>query len=85
MFVLELEFSEDPSRLAARPAHRERLLSLNAAGLLVMAGPWADDTGALLIFSTDRAGAEQILADDPYYAAPGVRVTSLREWKPIVG
>ncbi len=24
-------------------------------------------------------------ADDPYYATPGVRVKSLREWQPIVG
>ncbi len=85
MFVLELEFADDQGRLAARPAHRERLLALHAAGRVVIAGPWADDSGALLVFSTDRAGMDQILAADPYYSTPGVEVKALREWQPIVG
>lgn len=84
MFVLELEFTDDQHRLAARPAHRARLLALHAEGRLVMAGPWADDTGAVLVFDTDRAGAEEIMSADPYYATPGVQLKSLREWQPIV-
>lgn len=85
MFVLELEFTDDERRLAARPAHRERLLGLYADGSLVMAGPWADDVGAMLVFDTDQSDVDRILADDPYYATPGVQVTSVREWQPIVG
>lgn len=84
MFILELEFTDDPRRLAARQAHRERLLALQTAGRLVMAGPWADDTGAMLVFDTNRDEVDRILSDDPYYAAPGVRVKSLREWQPIL-
>jgi uncharacterized protein len=86
MFVLELAFSDDPQRLAARPAHRDRLVSLHSDKLLVMAGPFADDSGALLIFNVDTvAELERLLAADPYYRAPGVRVVSHREWRPIVG
>ena len=85
MFVLELEFDGDQRRLSARPAHRERLLSLHAAGRLVMAGPWEDDSGAMLLFTADRASMDKILAADPYYSSPGVRVKSLRVLKPIVG
>ncbi len=85
MYLLELEFTDDPRRLDARPAHRDRLLRLHREGRLVMAGPWEDDSGAALVFDTDRAGAEEILADDPYYSAPGVRVVALRGWNPIVG
>ena len=84
MFVLELEFTGNPHRLAARPAHRVRLHALQAGGQLVLAGPWADDTGAVLVFDTDRAGAEEIMSADPYYATLGVQVKSLREWQPIV-
>ena len=82
--MLELAFDDDPRRLAARPAHRRRLDELREAGVLVMAGPWADDSGALLVFACARSEVDRVLADDPYYAAPGVRVVGLREWTPVV-
>jgi hypothetical protein len=83
--VLELTVDDDPRRLRARPAHRQRLAQRHAAGKLVMAGPWHDDSGALLVFRADRAGMDAILAGDPYYRTPGVSVTALRRWEPIVG
>jgi len=83
MLVLELAFDDHPDRSAARPAHRDRLARLHAAGTLVAAGPWADDSGALLIFDLDDLSAE--LAADPYYATPGVRVLSVRRWTPVIG
>ncbi|MEV1329615.1 YciI family protein [Micromonospora costi] len=85
MICVELTFSDDPRRLEARPAHRERLQALYAGGDILASGPWADDSGALLIFTGDRARVDQILAEDPYYSAPGVEVTSIREWSPVVG
>jgi uncharacterized protein YciI len=85
MFVLELVFDDDEGRLTARPAHRQRLAQLYADGRLLMAGPWHDDSGALLVFRTDRDGMDEIMAADPYYTAPGVTVTALRQWQPIVG
>ncbi|HEV2781788.1 MAG TPA: YciI family protein [Actinophytocola sp.] len=84
MIVLELAFTDAPERLAARPAHRQRLAELHADGRLVMAGPWSDDSGALLIFRTDRAGLDEIMATDPYYSTPGVTIAALREWQPII-
>jgi uncharacterized protein YciI len=84
MIALELAFDDSPQRLAARPAHRRRLAALHAAGALVMAGPWADDSGALLVFAADRAGVDRVLADDPYYRTEGVRVVGVREWLPVV-
>jgi uncharacterized protein len=85
MYVIELAFGPDERRLAARPAHRERLALLHAEGRLVLAGPWADDSGALLVFRTDEAGLREILAADPYYTTPGVTVVSSRCWTPVVG
>ena len=86
MTVVELSFDGNPARLALRPAHRERLSALHAEGALLAAGPWADESGALLVFhSDDPRRVEQILADDPYYHAPGVSVRSIREWRPVVG
>ncbi len=83
MVVIELAFDDDPRRLAARPAHRDRLARLHADGVLVLAGPWADDSGALLVLDTDDAGP--VLAGDPYFTTPGVRVVAVRAWRPVVG
>lgn len=85
MFVLELSFAPDKAeRLAARPTHRERLAALKAEGVVVLAGPFADDSGALVVLDVpDRAAAEAFVADDPYYSAPGVEVVHLREWHPL--
>jgi uncharacterized protein len=87
MYVLELAFDESAAeqRLAARPAHRERLAKLLAENRVRLAGPWPDDSGALLIFDADHAGMQEILAADPYYSTPGVSVTALREWNPVTG
>lgn len=84
MFVVEISFDSDPRRLEARPAHRERLKELRERGVLVMAGPWADDTGALLVFDVEsEAEVADVLKADPYYALPGVTVRSTRQWNPL--
>jgi hypothetical protein len=85
MICIELAFSDDPERLAARPAHRAIVQDLHARGVVVAAGPWADESGALIVLDTDRAGAETVLAGDPYYSGPGVTVVSVRSWSPVVG
>jgi uncharacterized protein len=85
MYAVQLAFSDDPSRLELRPGHRERLAAHAAAGRLLAAGPWTDESGSLLVFLVDdRAAFEAVLADDPYYTAPGVTVASIREWNAVV-
>jgi uncharacterized protein len=83
MVCVELAFSDDARRLQARPAHRERLAELHRRGVLAAAGPWDDDSGALLIFRLDEAGARAEIDADPYYTAPGVQVVSIRAWAPL--
>ncbi|MEV4761953.1 YciI family protein [Micromonospora chokoriensis] len=85
MFILELSFGDEPDRLAARPAHRERLQALRQEGRLAMAGPFPDDSGALLIFDVaDAEALAAIVAEDPYYRTSGVTIVSQREWSPII-
>jgi uncharacterized protein len=84
MWMVMLTFDDNPGRLALRPAHRERLTALHAQGRVRMAGPYADGTGALIVFDTpDRATLDALIAEDPYYAAPGVGV-EIREWATII-
>lgn len=84
MYAVQLAFSADPARLDHRPAHRERLAALAAEGRVLAAGPWTDESGALLVFLVDsREELDGILAADAYYTAPGVTVADVREWKPV--
>jgi len=86
MFAVELEFSGDPARLELRAGHRKKLAALHEAGRLRLAGPWADESGALLVFDVpNEAAVREILADDPYYRATGVTVARIVEWNVVVG
>ena len=71
LFAALIEFTEDEElRLQTRPVHREYLRSLFDAGKLAMSGPWADDTGALIVYEAeDMAEAERMLDGDPYRSA----------------
>ncbi|MEV0567102.1 YciI family protein [Dactylosporangium sp. NPDC050588] len=83
MYLLELAFDGSPDRLAVRPAHRERLRVLHEAGRVVMAGPYSDETGALLLFDVTAKEFDAIIDDDPYYRAPGVTIVRRQEWVPL--
>lgn len=85
-FVLQLAFDRDNERrLAVRDEHRAYLCALLERGALSMAGPWADDSGALIVYeAADEAAARALLAVDPYTTAGVVTVASLREWRPLL-
>lgn len=85
MVCVELEFSDDQRRLRARQVYRQRLAELHDSGAVLAAGPWDDDSGALIVF---ELGWEQVRAEldtDPFYRAAGVTVVSIREWSPVIG
>ncbi|MCP2166196.1 YciI family protein [Goodfellowiella coeruleoviolacea] len=86
-YAVLLEFGENTAeRLAVRPAHREYLGGLVEQGKLLLSGPWADDTGALLVYETaDEAELRALLAADPYTAANVVARTEIREWNLVLG
>jgi uncharacterized protein len=84
-YVVQLDFKNNERRLEVRARHREYLAELLAAGKLVTAGPFADDTGALLVYEVaDEAELRDLLADDPYTAADVYDIAQLREWKIIL-
>jgi len=85
MWIVELTFSAAPERLAARPAHRHRLTTLYGQGVVRMAGPLADDSGAVIVFDVpDRPALDRLLAEDPYLTTPGVSVHRVRQWQPFL-
>ena len=84
-FAAVLTFGDEAARLAARPQHRAYLAALLAEGKLHESGPWADDSGALIVYeAADEAEARALLAADPYSQTEGVLAdVQLREWKRI--
>ncbi|RKN48296.1 YciI family protein [Micromonospora endolithica] len=85
MWIVELRFLPTPERLAARPAHRDQLAALHTQGVVRMAGPLADDTGAVIVLDApDRETVDAILAADPYFATTGVDVDAVRQWHPFL-
>lgn len=73
--------ARNDERLAARPDHRAWLTRLHDDGRLVNAGPFADESGALLIFSADSADDLHALLEQDPYPAGSVEYTVLGEWK----
>jgi uncharacterized protein len=82
LFALQLRFTDPDRRMEVRPAHREYLAELHAAGKLHEAGPFADQSGALLIYDVaDEAEVHEILAKDPYTTADVYEIVTLLEWQ----
>jgi uncharacterized protein YciI len=85
MWIVELAFTDDPERLAVRAAHRSLLTALHRDGVVRMAGPFADDTGALIVLDLpDRQAVDAVISADPYFTAPGVTVAAVRDWRPFL-
>jgi uncharacterized protein YciI len=87
IFAVTLKFTDDHERrLATRPIHREFLMTQLDAGKLVLAGPYVDDTGALVVYeAADKAEVEAILAADPYATTGGiVEHLVINEWNMVI-
>ncbi|MEU0877674.1 YciI family protein [Lentzea sp. NPDC005914] len=86
-FAVELVFGSDrEKRLAVRPAHREYIASLAEKGVVLAAGPYADDTGALIIYeAVDEAALKEIISADPYTPANVIIKWEIRVWNVVLG
>jgi uncharacterized protein YciI len=86
-FAAIIEYIQDRDKVQQiRPTHREYLKSLLAQGKLVVAGPFTDDSGALIVYeAATKEDAEQILRGDPFFHN-GIFVSwYLRPWNPVMG
>ena len=86
MIAVITSFTDDPARLALRTQHRELLAEMHEEGILIAAGPFGDQSGALLLFETDDvAEVKAAMARDPYYSVPGVSVVTIQPWTVVAG
>ncbi|KIQ20655.1 YciI family protein [Rhodococcus sp. MEB064] len=69
-----------------RAEHRDWLRDLLARDVVVVAGPYADDSGATIIVkgeSADQVGT--LFAEDPFAVEKLVDAVAIQEWKPVMG
>ena len=85
MYAASIEYLQDAAVVDAhRPAHRAYLTSLLDQGQLFASGPYADGTGALIVYQADSAdAAEALLKADPFHTAGVFLRWTLRPWKVV--
>jgi uncharacterized protein YciI len=67
-----------------RPDHRKYLTGLREQGKLAAAGPFTDDSGALIIYEAESAEeARRLIESDPFHAAGVFASFELRPWNQV--
>ena len=85
-FAAIIEYSPDKEKIqAVRPQHRQYLTSLKERGQLAAAGPFLDDSGALIVYeAASREEAEKLIQADPFHQN-GIFVRyQLRTWNAVM-
>ena len=84
-YAASIEYLQDATVVEAnRPAHRAYLTKLLDEGKLFASGPYADGSGALIVYEADTPeAAEALLRADPFHAAGVFVEWTVRPWKVI--
>jgi uncharacterized protein len=85
-FAAIIEYLQDTETVERlRPVHRQYLASLKEKGQLAISGPFADGSGALIVYEAESlAAAESILKGDPFHANGVFLRWVLRPWTPVI-
>jgi uncharacterized protein YciI len=85
-YAAVIEYIQDKEKIQSiRPAHRQYLTGLLQSGKLAAAGPFTDDSGALIVYEAGSPEeAEALVRGDPF-CANGVFVRwQLRPWNTVM-
>ncbi|HEY8425899.1 MAG TPA: YciI family protein [Limnochordales bacterium] len=82
--VVALLWIVDPeANKRLRPAHLEYISRLHREGKVVMAGPFGDGSGGMVIYRVDSVDeARRLVLDDPVVSG-GARRFTLLPWTPL--
>jgi uncharacterized protein YciI len=85
-FAAIIEYTQDKAKIAEiRPVHRQYLASLKERNQLAAAGPFTDDSGALIVYeAASREEAEKLLQGDPFHHGGVFLRYQLRPWNPVI-
>lgn len=84
-YVLTYRYVDQEARARVRPEHLAHLGRLLEAGSLVLAGPWADGEGAMIVYdAADEAAARAMVEADPYTREGASADRVLRAWNVVL-
>lgn len=84
-FAVEYVYAPEAAELRDqhRPDHRSWLASQVDAGVVLASGPYADGSGALIIFSAaDEEELKSVLAQDPFARQGCIAGSRISAWNP---
>lgn len=85
-FLVLTTFTSAEKRMAHRAEHRLYLNQLVEQGSLLMAGPFADERGGLIVFEAeDEATVQDLMANDPFTSNGVFATTEIRPWTLVAG
>ena len=85
-FAAIIDYTEDTAKVSkVRPVHRDYLTGLKVKGKLVLAGPFTDDSGALIVYEAgSKDEAERLLQGDPFHANGIFQSWQIRPWNTVM-
>jgi uncharacterized protein YciI len=85
-FAAIIEYSQDKAKVdSLRPVHRQYLAALKERGQLAASGPFADGSGALIVYEAPSPEeAEALLRGDPFHANGIFLSWRLRPWNAVI-
>jgi len=85
-FLVLTTFTSADKRMAHRVEHRRYLNQLVEEGSLLMAGPFADERGGLIVFEAeDEATVQRLMENDPFTINGVFATTEIRPWTLVAG
>mgnify|MGYP001155649526 CR=1 FL=1 len=82
-YVAMLTIVDQEKNAQIRPAHLEYINGLFKQGKVVMAGPFTDKKGGMVIYKADSYEEALKMAEADPVVAQGARTLELREWDPL--
>jgi uncharacterized protein YciI len=83
-FLVLTTFTSQEKRVAHRAAHRVYLRDQVDAGKLILAGPFDDESGGMLIFeAADEAEVGRIMENDPFTTGDVFATTEIRPFTQV--
>ena len=83
-FAAIIDYGAKDKIVEVRPTHRKYLAELKAARKLVVAGPFRDFTGGLIVYdAADENEVETLIKNDPFYTSGVFVKWSIRPWSPV--
>lgn len=83
LYVANLPIVDQELNAKIRPAHLEYINKLFQEGKVVMAGPFTDKQGGMVIYKADSLEEAKQLAEADPAVTEGARTLQLREWNPL--